>query len=147
MICIKPRSNKVASLDVSGVPLATRSKKNFKTLKIDMAAIPGGCTGLIQVADVSWNKPFKEAYREQYEQWMEAGDKTYTAAGNMRAPTNAIVVEWVNCAWEKLPAEMIKHSFKVCAISNATDGSEDGVINILKPGSICHSKVNVIRNS
>uniref|UniRef100_A0A1X7UPU3 DDE-1 domain-containing protein n=1 Tax=Amphimedon queenslandica TaxID=400682 RepID=A0A1X7UPU3_AMPQE len=32
----------------------------------DIVIIPGGLTGLVQPADVSWNKPFKTAYKELY---------------------------------------------------------------------------------
>ena len=65
-------------------------------LKIDKALIPGGCTGLIQAPDVCWNKPFKDAYRELYDQWMDSGTK----AGNMRAPTKLEVVTWVDKSLE-----------------------------------------------
>jgi len=37
-------------------------------------------------ADVSWNKPFKEAYKARYNQWMATGEKSYTPAGNIKAP-------------------------------------------------------------
>ena len=30
----------------------------------DIGLIPGGLTGKIQPADVSWNKPFKTAYKQ-----------------------------------------------------------------------------------
>ncbi len=29
----------------------------------DLSIIPGGLTSIVQPADVSWNKPFKEAYK------------------------------------------------------------------------------------
>ena len=44
-------------------------------LNTDMAVIPGGCTSLIQAPDVSWNKPFKDRYRELYEEWMRGTEK------------------------------------------------------------------------
>ena len=36
--------------------------------KIDPILIPGGATGHIQAADVSWNKPVKDQLRELYDQ-------------------------------------------------------------------------------
>ena len=35
------------------------------------SVIPGGCRGLLQPADVSWNKPFKAHLRREYDNWME----------------------------------------------------------------------------
>jgi hypothetical protein len=32
----------------------------------DMAVMPRGCTSKLQPCDVSWNKPFKDIYRDTY---------------------------------------------------------------------------------
>lgn len=48
--------------------------------KSDISVIPGGLTSLVQPADLSWNKPFKEAYKALYNEWLLNGDKTYTPA-------------------------------------------------------------------
>ena len=58
-----------------------------KDTNTDLSIIPGGLTSLVQPADVSWNKPFKEAYKARYNQWMATGEKSYTPAGNIRAPS------------------------------------------------------------
>ncbi len=47
-------------------------------MNTDTAVIPGGCTGLVQAPDVSWNKPFKAAVRTQYEDWLAQEDKPLT---------------------------------------------------------------------
>jgi hypothetical protein len=107
-----------------------------KQTKTDMCILPGGTTSLLQPADVSWNKPFKSAYRELYNQWMVSGEHSFTSAGNMRAPTKMTCLEWVVKAWEAVTTEVIINSFKVCGISVACDGSEDGLIHCLKPGEI-----------
>ena len=65
----------------------TLVKKKLASLRTDVAMIPGGCTGILQAPDVSWNKPFKAAYVEFYEKWLqEKGSKpeNRTAAGNPR---------------------------------------------------------------
>jgi hypothetical protein len=36
--------------------------------------IPEGLTGLVQPADVSWNKLFIAAYKELYNEWMVIGE-------------------------------------------------------------------------
>ena len=71
-----------------------RSYVNRQT-NTDVSVIPGGLTSHLQPADVSWNKPFKTAYKEKYSQWMATGPKTYTAAGNVRPPSKALCLQWV----------------------------------------------------
>ena len=45
------------------------------SLKCDVAIIPGGLTSQLQPADMSWNKPFKMAYRELCNEWMATAEK------------------------------------------------------------------------
>jgi hypothetical protein len=74
--------------------------------------IPGGCTSKLQPADVSWNRPFKMHLEESYNEWLFQGEKTYTAKGNMRAPTVAVLLTWIKNAWDKITPEIIRKSFK-----------------------------------
>eukprot|EP00731_Ephydatia_muelleri_P017252 Em0010g350a len=48
--------------------------------------VPGGCTKILQPADVSWSAPFKSAYRLHCDSWLARDDRSVTAAGNPRAP-------------------------------------------------------------
>ena len=57
-----------------------------------------------------------------------------TAHGNMKGPSQQQMIEWVLEARKKLPAEVIKKSFKVCALSSSLDGSEDDQITCIKHG-------------
>ena len=61
--------------------------------KIDLVLFPGGTTGHIQAADVSWNKPIKDQPREMYDQWMEERPHTHTKGGNMRGPPLKQIVQ------------------------------------------------------
>ena len=108
-------------------------------MKSDVAIIPGGLTSQFQPADVSWNKPFKTAYRELYNEWMATGEKSFTPAGNMRPAEKALCLEWVKIAWSKVTTDVVIKSFTACGISNNTDGSEDDMIHCLKPGEVAHS--------
>ena len=103
-----------------------------KATTTDLAIIPGGLTSQVQPADVSWNKPFKSAYRELYSKWMAEGEKSFTAAGNLRAPEKLLCLQWVKEAWKSVSTEVIQKSFIVCGISVATNGSQDGEIHCLK---------------
>ena len=67
---------------------------------------------------------------------MADGPKTYTAAGNVRAPSKALCLQWVSECWEALSVETIKESFRVCGISASTDRTEDGELCCLKTGTV-----------
>jgi len=59
---------------------------------------------------------------------MVTGPKTYTAAGNVRAPSKALCLQWVKECWEALPTEIVQKSFCECGISGNTDGTERRLI-------------------
>jgi hypothetical protein len=40
----------------------------------DVAVIPGGMTPLLQLADVSWNRPFKRLMKNKWIQWLADGE-------------------------------------------------------------------------
>ena len=107
-----------------------------KQTNTDVSIIPGGLTSHLQPADVSWNKPFKTAYKEKYIQWMATGPKMYTADGNVRAPSKALCLQWVKECLEVLLAEVVQKSFRACEISMNTDGTEVEEIHCLKEGGV-----------
>ena len=45
--------------------------------------------------------------------------------GKKKAPSKNLVLRWVKQAWEEIPEEMVRRSFKRCGISNALNGTED----------------------
>ncbi|CAI7825017.1 unnamed protein product [Closterium sp. NIES-53] len=47
--------------------------------------------------------------------------------GNLKKPPPEVVVRWISRAWKAVPADLIKRAFLTCGISNALDGSEDGL--------------------
>ena len=89
-------------------------KKQRRVQNVDCAIIPGGFTSLIQGPDVSWNKPFKGSLRDQYDEWLRVGEKTYTAAGNVRAVSKTVLCDMVVKAWRSLSADLIIKSFVCC---------------------------------
>lgn len=62
---------------------------------------------------------------------MSSGVQETTAGGNLRAPSLAMVCEWISSAWWSIPAETIVKSFVVCGV-NKPDGSEDHLVNFLE---------------
>ncbi len=103
-----------------------------------MAVVPGGCTGLIQAPDVSWNKPFKEKMRQLYEEWLHSTEEE-TAAGNLRPPSLEQQCQWILEAWSTVSSETIQHSFHICALNLPVDGSLDGRIKCIQNNAPCAS--------
>ena len=101
-----------------------------------MVFIPSGCTKQLQYLNVSANKPFKASIMEQYDEWMEHGEKSYTRYGNMKAASKTTMCDWVVKAWAGIDKELVKKSFVAC-------GQVPGVnledVNCLKEGRPCHS--------
>lgn len=127
-------SRRLLAWDSFSCHLTPRVKELLNKGKVDPVIVPGGCTKYIQAPDVSWNKPMKEYLREKYDTWLAEEDHELTAQGNMRGPSRQQMIEWVLDAWRKLPEDIIKKSFKVCALSTSLDGAEDAEIMCIKHG-------------
>ena len=113
-------------------------KAECAKLSLQTSIVPGGCTKFIQAADVVWNAPFKSRLRECYDTWLsEPNCHEYTKGGNMKAPSRGLLCEWVKSSWDEISTEMIKNSFKSCAITTRVDGSEDDVIHCFKENQPC----------
>ena len=67
---------------------------------------------------------------------MATGPKSYTASGNVRAPSKALCLQWVKECWEAISAEIFQKSFSVCGISVNTDKTEDEEIHCFKEGGV-----------
>jgi hypothetical protein len=105
--------------------IRTRVKDFYNT---HMVVIPGGCTGILQPADLSWNKPFKATYREKYEEWAIDGEVSLTAGSRRRPPPRDLIMQRVKEAWVSVSAETVRKSFKKCGITNSMGGTEDDQI-------------------
>ncbi|KAL1460339.1 hypothetical protein MTO96_027561 [Rhipicephalus appendiculatus] len=93
----------------------------------DIAYMSAGCTSLSQPADVYWNWSFKASLRRSWEEFMHIAERT--PQGNLRKTSRQDVLNFVAAAWDAVPEETIIQSFKGCGISNALDGSEDGLLH------------------
>lgn len=110
----------------SHVTESTKNRLAQNNTKI--AVIPGGLTSMLQPLDVSLNKPFKDHMREQWNNWMMSGEKSYTKGGAMGAASLDVLCDFVIKSWEKVKVETVIKSFKKCGISNAMDGTEDDLL-------------------
>lgn len=125
--------------------ISKKTKSKLRSMRIDSAVIPGGCTGLIQPADVSWNRSVKTSFMKSYDKWMAEGPHTFTSGGNLKPPSFAAIASWITEAWDAVPTIQIKRSMKQCGISVAPDGSEDKEIECFKQGQPCYSTINLLR--
>ena len=114
-------------LDRARIHTAAATKKLFEDLETDIIFVPGGCTPIVQPADVCWNAPFKTALRQEWAIWRRQDLRT--PQGNAKMATRQDVISWISRAWEKITEETVKKSFKACGISNALDGSGDNLYN------------------
>jgi hypothetical protein len=108
-------------------------QSQFKKLNITLSIIPGGCTGYVQVLDVSINKIIKQ-YLEEYEdvyadehfdEW-KAGKYS---VGDCRIP----LMYWVAKVCERLHIEYkdtIIKTFRSVDLALNPDGSEDSELSI-----------------
>uniref|UniRef100_K7FGA6 HTH CENPB-type domain-containing protein n=1 Tax=Pelodiscus sinensis TaxID=13735 RepID=K7FGA6_PELSI len=110
--------------DMFRAHLTTSTKKRLARINTDAAVIPAGLTSLVQPLDVCLNKSFKDRIREQWNEWMVSGEKSFTKGGNMRVPQLDVLC---NChkSLNDIDAETVIKSFKKCGISNSLDGMED----------------------
>ena len=100
-------------------------------LNVHTATVPGGCTSLVQPADVSWNKPFKAHLETKYATWMATGERSFTRRGRRRAPSYHTLCEWIVSAWASISRDLIIKSFMVCGISSAVDRTEESMMKCL----------------
>ena len=56
---------------------------------------------------------------------MLADQHTFTPSGRIRKVELDQICQWIVEAWEDIPSELIKKSFRKCCITNALDGTED----------------------
>ena len=127
-------THRLLAWDAFRCHLTPRVNDILNRAKVDSVIIPGDCTKFIQAPDVSWNKPMKEYLRQIYDNCLAESEHQMTAHGNMKGSSRQQMTEWVLEARKKLPAEVIKKSFKVCALSSNLDGSEDDQITCIKHG-------------
>ena len=126
--------------------LSVSTKQILRSMNTLTSVIPGGCTGLIQPADVSWNRSLKAKVSENYDQWISKNDgHTFTRGGRMKPPSFHELSLWIKQAWKEISSNQITHSMKICGITVNRDGSEDGEIECFKKEHPCHHAKSLLR--
>jgi hypothetical protein len=129
----KDNEPRLLSLDAF-VPQMTKGViAEFKKLNCTTSYIPGGCTGFVQVLDVSLNKPLKqlvtqaaEDHTDKYASWYQEGKFTISEQ-------RVLLTQWVAIVWKRLHEEYkdtIIKTFCSVGLSLNPDGSEDHKLKI-----------------
>ena len=105
-----------------------RVKRVLERENTNLAAIPGGLTSILQLLDVSLNKPFKDGVRKRWMEWMANGIHEFTATSRQKKPSEELICSWIADAWREIPTDMIESSFLKCGITNRLDGSEGHLV-------------------
>ena len=120
---------------------------SLKSKSIDVEVCSGGYTKYTQAPDVSWNKPFKAACIETYDEWVAKVEiHEATECGNLKAPPRRTVLQWIIDAWAELSTDLVKKSFESCALSPPIDGSADNAIRCFKEGEPFSQGCEVLRS-
>ena len=107
-------------------------KALLKKKNIELVNVPPDCTSRVQPLDVSFNKPFKDVVRQQFEKHLEENLQRYTEGKISAFQRRVLVTKWVGKAWAEVGSirDMVANSYKICGISLPLDGSEYGEIHI-----------------
>lgn len=70
-------------LDAFRCHLAESVKKLLRDCGTELVVIPGGMTSQLQPLDVCINKPFKDAVKRCYAEWMRSGGPAVTPTGRL----------------------------------------------------------------
>ena len=69
--------------------------------------------------------------------WLKVLKNILTCQDNLKAPPRRKIIEWILEAWKNVRIDVIKSSFKSCALNIAIDGSEDELIHCFKENQPC----------
>jgi hypothetical protein len=105
----------------------------FKKLNCTTSYISGGCTGFVQVLDVSLNKPLKDLVAQAASDHADKYHERYEIGSFSVGDQRVLLTEWVATAWKRLNIEYkatIINTFRQVRLSHNPDGSEDHEIKI-----------------
>lgn len=108
---ITPPNATLLVLDSARCHISAEVKQHLQIRKILYCVIPGGLTGWIQPADLSWFKPVKTMLREYAFRWLQCGSVPRTKSGEIKPPTFEQVGVWLQNSWGRLHSEIIINSF------------------------------------
>jgi hypothetical protein len=97
-------------------------------LNTDLVVIPEGMTSQLQVLDMVVNKPFKDQLCCLYRKGLLSGNCPLTPARNIRRPSEELLGQWTETAWDDISPESNVKWFRKFCVSNNMNGTEDDVL-------------------
>ena len=107
-VSVQPSAKQMLVWDTFKCHFTSSVRSLLQQSNTDLVSVPPGCTKILQPTDVCWNAPFKVRYRDLYTVWMSSRNHERTKAGNLRAPSKALMVEWVLRSWESVTCDMLR---------------------------------------
>lgn len=108
-------------------------RDQFAKLKVTTSIIPGGCTGYVQVLDVTVNKIVKQYIEEAEDLWVDENFDKWESGSYSVGDRRVLMTKWVAEAWEKVHKDhqdAIINTFRNVGLSLPTDGSQDHELSI-----------------
>ena len=85
----------------------------IQDLGVEVDFIPPGCTSMVQLVDVGYNKPFKAKVRKQFSNWMLAQDPNKPTPAAKRLD----IAEWILRAERNIKEVSIKNAWRKTGFS------------------------------
>ena len=129
----RKESQKAMEKRLAEETLQQRLREELAKLNVTTSIIPGGCTGYVQVLDISVNKLIKQYIEEEEEKWIDEHMEQYKAGRYSIGDRRILMTHWVTHAWEKVHKEhkdTIIKTFRQVGLSLNPDGSEDSELKI-----------------
>jgi hypothetical protein len=108
-------------------------KEELAKLNTTVSIIPGGCTGYVQVLDVSINKLVKKFIEEEEQIYYDNNLDTFAAETVNIGQRRILMTWWVATAWKRVHDEyqdLIVKTFKHVGLSLNPNGSKDRELKI-----------------
>jgi hypothetical protein len=103
VICWHAIRERFNNIDIKKLPCYTFIPLPYHGIG-EVVHIPGGCTGLVQPLDVSYNKPFKTRIRPAWEEYMM---NDMRVNGTIASPLREEVSHWISEAYWALEGSPI----------------------------------------